>query len=54
MRDVYLDLIETFLLENGFSIEDYENPLKGISQYEAIEDCLKGIIKDYYKYQNSN
>lgn len=48
----YLELIETLLVNNGIDIEDYTDPLRGISQYEAIETAIKGLIEYRYMYLN--
>lgn len=45
-----LELIETFLIDNGCDIEDYTNPEKGISQLEAVLDELKRLIEYKYMY----
>jgi hypothetical protein len=41
----YIDMIETLLVDNGIDVEDYTDELKGISQYEAIENALVTLIK---------
>lgn len=48
----YLELIENLLEDNGISIEDYLNPEKGLSRYEAIENEIMILIKDHYKLRN--
>lgn len=35
-----LDIIEDALVENGFDVEDYNNPEKGISRIEAILNAI--------------
>lgn len=45
----YIELIEELLVNSGIDVEDYTNPEKGISQYEAIENAIKELIK--YKYK---
>jgi hypothetical protein len=51
LRCFELDLIESYLMEKGFDIEDYTNPEKGISQLEAIMDTLDEITENAWKYQ---
>jgi hypothetical protein len=46
-----LELIEDFLINKGFDIEDYNDPEREISQLEAIIDILEIITEDAWKYQ---
>ena len=56
MEDNYqspnLDIIEDLLLENGIDVEDYDNPEKAMTQYDAIKKSIMELIKVYFKYHN--
>ena len=42
----YLDMIENLLIENGVDIEDYNDPERGISKYEAVKNAIVQLIVD--------
>jgi hypothetical protein len=44
-----LEMIEALLKDKGIEVENYKNPLKGISQYEAIEKSILDLIKEKYE-----
>lgn len=45
-----LNFIEGYLLDKGCEIEDYEDPLRGISQMEAIFKAIDDLVEYKYMY----
>jgi len=39
-------MIENLLIENGVDIEDYNDPERGISKYEAVKNAIVQLIVD--------
>jgi hypothetical protein len=45
MRNYYLDVIEDILINGNIEIENYNDPEKGMCQFEAICDSWRNLVK---------